>query len=546
MAGDAGEHSVLCADTPRGVVQFIRGDSTIEFDKDGVIPGASESSFHLLPSAFCPEMLPSRRMNQHPEELLAEIARQAMIDRGLEPDFPPAALKQLASIDGPAKENGLRDLRDLPWCSIDNDESRDLDQLSWAEKKGGATRVLVAVADVDAVVRKGTPIDDHAHKNTTSVYTAARIFAMLPEKLSTDLTSLNQDEDRVAMIVEMMVSAGGEVQDGDVYRAVVRNQAKLAYDSVAAWLDGKAEMPPLIGKVHGLEETIRLQDKVADQMRGRRHELGALDLETIEAKAIFAGGKVVDLRQDLRNNARMLIEDFMIAANGVTARFLDRHHFSSIRRVVRSPERWDRIEKIASDLGDKLPADPDAAALEAFLRRRKKLDPLRFPDLSLAVVKAMGAGEYVLERPGEQPIGHFGLAVKDYAHSTAPNRRYPDLLTHRLLKAVLANATSPYTDDELGSLAEHCTAQEDAANKVERQVRKSAAASMLESRIGERFDAIVTGASDKGTWVRIFHPAVEGKVVHGEQGLDIGERTRVKLVDVNVERGFIDFVKTGG
>lgn len=484
--------------------------------------------------------------HQHPADMLAEIARQAMIDKGLEPDYPPDALQQLATIKGPAQENGLRDMRDLPWCSIDNDDSLDLDQLTWAEQKQGATRVLVAVADVDAVVKKDTPIDGHAHTNTTSVYTAAKIFAMLPEKLSTGLTSLNQDEDRVAMIMDMMVTADGEVQESEVYRALVRNQAKLAYNSVAAWLDGKAEMPPRIKEVKGLEETLRLQDKIADEMRERRHELGALDLETIEAKAIFADGKVVELRQDVRNNARMLIEDFMIAANGVTARFLDKKGFSSIRRVVRSPERWDRIEKIASDLGDKLPADPDAAALEAFLRRRKKLDPMRFPDLSLAVVKAMGAGEYVLEKPGEQPIGHFGLAVKDYAHSTAPNRRYPDVITHRLLKAALANAKSPYTDDELNALADHCTKQEDAANKVERQVRKSAAASLLETHIGERFDAIVTGASEKGTWVRIFHPPVEGKVVHGEQGLDIGEKTRVKLVSVNVERGFIDFVKTGG
>jgi exoribonuclease II len=486
-------------------------------------------------------------MNErHPADMLAEIARQAMIDRGLEPDYPPDALQQLETIKGPAQDAGVRDMRDIAWCSIDNDDSRDLDQLTWAEKKQGATRVLVAVADVDAVVKKDSPIDGHAHTNTTSVYTAARIFAMLPEKLSTDLTSLNENEDRLAMVIEMMVTADGEVQESEVYRALVRNQAKLAYNSVAAWLDGKGEMPPRIKEVKGLEETLRLQDKIADEMRERRHEMGALDLETIEAKAILADGKVVELRQDVRNNARMLIEDFMIAANGVTARFLDKRGFSSIRRVVRSPERWDRIEKIASDLGDKLPADPDAGALEAFLLRRKKLDPTRFPDLSLAVVKAMGAGEYVLEKAGEEAIGHFGLAVKDYAHSTAPNRRYPDVITHRLLKAALANEKTPYTDDELNSLAEHCTKQEDAANKVERQVRKSAAASLLESHIGERYDAIVTGASEKGTWVRIFHPPIEGKVVHGQQGLDVGDKTKVKLVSVNVERGFIDFVKTGG
>jgi exoribonuclease II len=482
-------------------------------------------------------------MNQHQAEFLADVARQAMIDRGLEPDFPKAALQQLDGIRGPAHDDGLRDLRGLAWCSIDNDESRDLDQLSWAEPKDGAVRVLVAVADVDALVGKDTPLDQHARKNTTSVYTAARIFSMLPEKLSTDLTSLNENEDRIAMIVEMMVAADGTVNDGEIYRAMVRNQAKLAYNSVAAWLDGKAEKPEKIGKVKGLEQTIRLQDKTADLMRERRHEQGALDLETIEARAIITDGRVVDLKKEERNNARMLIEDFMIGANGVSARYLESHKYSSIRRVVRSPERWDRIEKIASDLGDHLPNDPDAAALEGFLLRQKKRDPMRFPDLSLAIVKAMGPGEYVLERPGEESIGHFGLAVKDYAHSTAPNRRYPDVITHRLLKAAMGKRNSPYGDGDLSALAQHCTQQEDAANKVERQVRKSAAAVLLQSRVGEKFDAMVTGASEKGTWVRIFSPPVEGKVVHGEKGLDVGERTRVKLVHVDPEKGHIDFVR---
>ncbi|HSP35244.1 MAG TPA: RNB domain-containing ribonuclease [Thermoanaerobaculia bacterium] len=484
-------------------------------------------------------------MNHHDADFLADVAKQAMVDRGLEPDYPPDALKQLASIASPAKENGLEDLRELAWCSIDNDDSRDLDQLTWAEQKGNVSRVLVAVADVDAVVKKDTPLDGHAHTNTTSVYTAAKIFAMLPEKLSTNLTSLNENEERIAVIFEMMVDDGGNVTDSRVYRALVRNQAKLAYDAVAQWLDGKGAAPANIAKVRGLEETLRLQDRVADKMRSLRHEHGALDLETIEAKAIMSDGKIVDLRQDARNNARMLIEDFMIASNGVSARFLEQRKFSSIRRVVRSPERWDRIEKIASDLGERLPADPDAPALEAFLVRQRKKDPTHFPDLSLAVVKAMGPGEYVLEKPGEQPIGHFGLAVKDYAHSTAPNRRYPDIITHRLLKAAMANGKTPYNDAELASLAEHCTRQEDAANKVERQVRKSAAALLLQDRVGEKFDAIVTGASAKGTWVRIMKPPVEGKVVHGEEGLDIGEKTRVKLVHADPERGFIDFVRAG-
>ncbi len=487
-------------------------------------------------------------MNQQQQaELLNEIARQAMIERGLAPDFSGAVEQQLDSIRRPANDDDstIRDMRDLPWCSIDNDDSRDLDQLTYAEKlDNGNARIFIAVADVDALVKKDSPIDRHARQNTTSIYTAARIFPMLPERLSTDLTSLNEHEDRMAIVVEMTVRDDGHSSDGDVYRARVRNQAKLAYNRVATWLDGKEDKPEKVGRVRDLSETLHVQDKTADRMRERRHELGALDLETIEARPVIRDGKVVDLRQERRNNARMLIEDFMIAANGVTALFLERKRFPSIRRVVRSPERWDRIETIAAEYGERLPPDPDARALEEFLVRRRKADPMRFPDLSLAVVKAMGAGEYVLEREGEDSAGHFGLAVRDYAHSTAPNRRYPDLITHRLLKAALAGKKSPYSHGELHTLAEHCTNQEDAANKVERQVRKSAAACLLSSRIGEKFDGIVTGASSKGTWARIFRPPVEGKVVRGEKGLDIGDRVNLKLLDVSIERGFIDFART--
>jgi VacB/RNase II family 3'-5' exoribonuclease len=478
--------------------------------------------------------------------LLADIAHQAMIDRGLNPDFSPEVQRQLDGIHEAAKpDGGVRDLRKLLWCSIDNDDSRDLDQLTVAEQlSDGNVRAMVAVADVDALVHTGTPIDDHAKQNTTSVYTAAKIFPMLPEKLSTDLTSLNDQEERVAVVMDMKVSPDGNVLSGDVYRAFVHNKAKLAYDSVGMWLEGKADPPEKLAAVQGLEENLRLQDKIADAMRENRHQHGALDLETIEPRAVMRDGEVVDLRVEARNNAKNLIEDFMIAANGVTARFLASKNFPSIRRVVRSPERWDRIEAIALEHGEKLPPNPDAQALEAFLVRMHKQDPLRFPDLSLAIVKAMGAGEYVLELPGQEPVGHFGLAVRDYTHSTAPNRRFPDLIAHRLVKAALNGGKPPYTNDELASLADHCTKAEDAANKVERQVRKSAAASLLKSRIGERFDAIVTGASAKGTWVRVFHPPVEGKVVHGADGMDIGHRVRVKLVDVDVERGFIDFVRT--
>ncbi|HEX6178618.1 MAG TPA: ribonuclease catalytic domain-containing protein, partial [Thermoanaerobaculia bacterium] len=382
---------------------------------------------------------------------LADLARQAMIERGLEPDFDDEIDREVAALRPPHENDApIRDLRDLPWCSIDNDDSRDLDQLTYAEKhRDGSVRVLIAVADVDVLVKKDSAIDRRARQNTTSVYTAARIFPMLPERLSTDLTSLNEHEERYAVVAEMNVHEDGSMADGDVYRARVYNHAKLAYNRVAAWLDGKDDEPEKVPRVKGLAETLRIQDRIADRMREHRHENGALDLETIEPKAVIRDGRVVELRRDQRNNARMLIEDFMIAANGVTARFLERKGFSSIRRVVRSPERWDRIERIAEEHGERLPPDPDAKALEEFLLRRRKADPMRFPDLSLTIVKAMGAGEYVLEKAGADSIGHFGLAVRDYTHSTAPNRRYPDLVTQRLVKAALVGGKAPYSDAEL-------------------------------------------------------------------------------------------------
>ena len=480
-------------------------------------------------------------MNRQQASHLADLAREAMIERGLDPDFDDEVEREVAALR-PATDNdaSIRDLRDLPWCSIDNDDSRDLDQLTYAEESDGSVRVLVAVADVDVLVRKDSAIDRRARHNTTSVYTAARIFPMLPERLSTDLTSLNEHEERYAVVAELNVREDGSMGDGDVFRARVYNHAKLAYNRVAEWLDGGAE-PEKVGRVKGLAETLRIQDRAADRMRQHRHENGALDLETIEPKAVIRDGEVVELRRDQRNNARMLIEDFMIAANGVTARFLDRNGFSSIRRVVRSPERWDRIERIAEELGERLPPDPDAKALEEFLLRRRKADPVRFPDLSLTIVKAMGAGEYLLEKAGGDSVGHFGLAVRDYTHSTAPNRRYPDLVTQRLVKAALRREKAPYSDSELAALADHCTQQEDAANKVERQIRKSAAASLLLSRVGDTFDGLVTGASSKGTWARVFDPPVEGRVVRGEKGLDVGDRLRVRLLSVDVDRGHIDF-----
>jgi len=476
--------------------------------------------------------------------ILRGIARRAMIERGLFPEYSPQALAELDKIRAPVTgtEPPGRDLRDLAWCSIDNDDSRDLDQLTVAEGlPDGAVKILVAIADVDAVVKKGSPIDDHARQNTTSVYTAGGTFPMLPEKLSTDLTSLNPDEDRLAVVVEMVIAGDGSLRDSDIHGATVRNHAKLAYNSVAAWLDGNGPMPERIGAVGGLGENLRIQDRVAQSMKNFRHEHGALNLETIEARAVFDADELKDLEVEQKNRAKDIVEDFMIAANGVTARYLASRKFPSVRRVVHTPKRWDRMVEIASDSAFVLPPEPDSLALERFLVNAKAADPLRFPDLSLAIIKLMGPGEYTVEFPGEHSEGHFGLAVKDYTHSTAPNRRYPDLVTQRLLKAAMAGHPVPYEHDELEALGRHCTEEEDAARKVERQVDKSAAAMLMEARIGERFDALVTGAAPKGTWVRLLHPPIEGKLVHGFEGVDVGHRIRVQLVHTDVERGFIDF-----
>lgn len=468
-----------------------------------------------------------------------------MLERKLEPDVPAAALQELRGIHGPASAGAeVRDLRELLWASIDNDDSRDLDQLTVAQSLGGGrVRVLVAIADVDALVRKGSALDLHAACNTTSVYTPAVIFPMLPALLSTDLTSLNEDQERLAVVVDMLFEADASMAGAEIYRARVRNRAQLAYGSVAAWLEGAGAPPARVRDSAGLAENLRLQDSVAQRLVALRHRHGALEFETLEARAVFAGDTVSDLELDRKSRAKQLIEDFMIAANGATAKYLESRKFPSLRRVLRSPERWDRIVSLASSLGARLPAEPDALALEAFLVQRRRAEPDKFADLSLVVIKLIGRGEYALDLPGDEPPGHFGLAVKDYTHSTAPNRRFPDLVTQRLLKAALAGAELPYSLPELAQLARHCTEQEDAATKVERRVRKSAAALLLSGKLGQSFDAIVTGASPSGTWVRLCSIPVEGRLEHGLQGLDVGDRARVKLVRTDVERGYIDFVR---
>ncbi len=492
--------------------------------------------------------------NRNHRGILKEIAHRAMLERGFLPDFSVEALAELETLKAAQLKTSeaakvpveIRDMRDLLWSSIDNDDSLDLDQLTVAEAThSNKVKVFVAIADVAYAVKDGSAIDQHARNNTTSVYTAAEIFPMLPEVVSTGITSLNYNQDRLSIVVEMLINADGELEESNVYPAWVHNHAKLAYNSVAAWLEKNGDIPVAITAVQGLAENLKLQDKAAQSLKNLRHVHGALVLDTVEAKPVFDGDQIQALDIDEKNRAKEIIEDFMIATNGVTARFLSSRNFPSIRRVVRTPKRWERIVAIAADLDYKLPQLPDSKALEEFLVKQKAADPLRFPDLSLAVVKLLGAGEYVAELPVGNAPGHFGLAVKDYGHSTAPNRRYPDLLTQRLLKAALEGKPVPYGKEELDALAAHCTKAEDAANKVERQVEKSAAALLLETRIGEKFDSIVTGASEKGTWVRLLSVPVEGKVVQGFEGLDVGDRVRVQLSSVDVEKGFIDFHKVG-
>ncbi len=481
----------------------------------------------------------------HHRSDLVRLATLAMTERGLQPEFSASVEQQLAAITAAASESDatIRDLTGLLWCSIDNDDSRDLDQLTVCEPlEHGALKMLVAIADVDSLVKKGTAIDDHARANTTSVYTSARIFPMLPERLSTDLTSLNADQNRLALVTEMVFNADATLASTTVYRAKVRNKAKLAYDAVSAWIDGQGALPAAAAAVPGMDTQLRTQDALAQQLRVLRHAQGSLELETLQPRALFEGEKVIDVRLQVQNRARQLIEEVMITTNGCTARFLAASGGASLRRVVRSPERWARIAEVAQGYGVTLPKEPDSKALQAFLAQRHKADPLRFPDLSLVIVKLMGRGEYVVEKAGSPPVGHFALAVRDYTHSTAPNRRFPDLITSRFIKAALAGAPPPYSNGEMGDLAMHCTQQEDAAQKVERRMRKSEMALLLESRIGQYFDAIVTGSSPEGVWVRVFSPPVEGKLLNGTMALSVGRKVRVKLIETNVERGYIDFV----
>jgi len=473
-------------------------------------------------------------------------ARKAMVEVGFRPDFPPQVLAELQLIQQRVAEVNkraeVRDLRSLLWSSIDNDTSRDLDQVEYAEKiSDGVVRLLVGIADVDSIVERGSGMDQYASAEATSVYTGVATFPMLPPELSTQLTSLLDNQERLSMVIELTISSAGEVTSHDIYSALVLNRAKLAYSSCGAWLEDRAPVPPEVASVAGMEEQLRLQQQISEQLRGIRKQQGALAFGNVEANPVVQNGEVKDLTLRGHNVAEDIIESFMVAANVAIAQFLKEQGSLSLRRVVRTPRRWDRIQAIALQFGVQLPPTPDARALSDFLEQRKAAAPDRFPDLSVSIVKLLGPGEYVVEPPGEEREGHFGLAVHDYTHSTAPNRRYADLVTQRLLKAVLRAGTAPYAQPELRTIAGHCTEREDAARKVERLMRKVMAASLLTSRIGEIFDGIVTGASPKGTYVRLLKLFAEGRIMQGTQGLDVGDKLQVRLHSVDVDRGFIDF-----
>lgn len=467
-----------------------------------------------------------------------------MIDAGFHPDFSKDVSVQIETLrqTTPTPSTSVRDLRSLLWSSIDNDSSRDLDQVEYAEKlPDGTTRLLVGIADVDASVPKNSAVDEHAASETTSVYTGVCMYPMLPEALSTDLTSLRDAQDRTSIVIELHVLPSGEVTSHDIYPAWLHNYAKLAYNATGAWLEGTGPIPAAIAAVQGMEAQLRLQFETSKRLRALRKQHGALTFASREATPVLQNGDILDLTIPRHNVAEDIIESFMVAANVAMAQYLRARGSFSIRRVVKTPKRWDGIVLVAAKFGAKLPADPDPRALSEFLDQRQAADPVHFPDLSLSIVKLLGPGEYIVETPGSEHTGHFGLAVQDYTHSTAPNRRYADLITQRLLKDCSAGGGCPYTQAELSDIAAHCTERENAAKKVERLMRKVIAACLLAHHIGETFDGVVTGASEKGTYVRLLKKPAEGRIIRGAHGLHVGDNVRVKLVSVQIAQGFIDF-----
>jgi exoribonuclease-2 len=477
---------------------------------------------------------------------LFRAARQEMIEEGFDPDFPPGVDEQVAALKPAAlagADGNVRDLRSLLWSSIDNDTSRDLDQAEAAERVSGGIRVLVAIADVAADVPIGSPIDQHAASQTTSVYTGVKTFSMLPERLSTDLTSLNESADRLAVVIEMVVADDGSISSSSIYQALVCNRAQLTYNGVGPWLEGKAAAPPKVAANADLEVQLKLQDEAAQNLLEERQRLGALNIDRVEAEAIVTDGQVHGINTRQKNRATELIENFMVAANGVMARTLAAAGVASIRRIVKVPERWARIVEIAARYGDTLPEAPDSGALNRFLQKRKDADGVHYADLSLSVIKLMGPGQYVLSRPGATDQQHFALAAHDYTHSTAPNRRFADTVTQRLIRSVLAKRPSPYSDEQLDSIAQNCTQKENAARKVERIMNKRIAAVALRDRIGDTFSAVVTGVTPKGVFVRVLGPPAEGILIHGQHGVDVGDQLQVKLVSTDPQRGYLDFAR---
>jgi VacB/RNase II family 3'-5' exoribonuclease len=475
---------------------------------------------------------------------LRERAYQAMLDAGFIPDIPNQVCLEVDTLNFDAINKqvpDVQDLRKLKWSSIDNVESRDLDQLEYAEElSNGDIRLLIAIADVDVYAPLGSITDHYAGKNTTSVYTGAATFPMLPERLSTEATSLLEGQDRLAMVVEMYIDTQGGVKTSKVFEAWVHNYAKLTYESVGDWLDDGSPIPPKLAQDAELKAQLELQVKASKRLRAIRQKCGALTFSTIEPKAVTQNGKVVDLKIAKQNLARDIIEAFMVATNIAVAEYIEGKGFYSLRRVVHLPKRWDRIREVAAQYRTELPLQADRKALADFLAKEKERDPARFFDLSLAIVKLLGAGEYVVERPGDGE-GHFGLATGDYTHSTAPNRRYADLVTQRLLKAVVRNQKFPYSEMALSEVASRCTEREDAVRKIERLMRKVVAANFLEPRIGETFDAVVTGSTVKGTFVRLLKWPAEGRVVRRERGIDVGDKVSVRLISTDAWKGFIDF-----
>ena len=476
---------------------------------------------------------------------LKAIASDAMRKYGFEPGFSNAVMKEVESLDetnDPDFGSNVQDLRSLLWSSIDNYDSMDLDQIEYCERgPGDEIHVKVAIADVDHFVPKQSRTDLRAAHNGTSVYTGVEIFPMLPDRLSKGISSLLPGDDHRAIVIEYAVLADGDVREGAIYRALVSNKAKLIYEEVGEWLDGERTIPERVSAVPGLEEQIRLQALVMSRLKKYRMKQGALELETIEAEPIAENGIVRDIVVQKMNAARFIIENFMIAANGTMVDFLGKAGIPMIQRVVRVPKYWDEIVMTAAAYREKLPREPDSKALSLFLLKRKEADPERFPDLSLTIVKLLGPGEYMTLEPGEPPTGHFGLAVTDYTHGTAPNRRYVDLVNQRLVKSVLDGKECPYTTHELYELSTWLSDREKGSKKVERFMRKAAAAVLLKDRIGETFEALVTGVTEHGIYARMISPPAEGRIMEGEQGLRVGQKIIVRLLRTDPYNGFIGF-----